>query len=77
MVLTRLEVDETDDSVTAAAFAHFFEGTCTAMIVPWFVAVPLTEPLGKRSIRDGHSNIEVPVTACRRTPDNALCNPDA
>lgn len=77
MVLTRLEVDETDDSVTASAFAHLIEGNCTAEIVPWFVAVPLTEPLGKRSILDGRSNSEVPVIDCRRTPDNALCQPKA
>jgi hypothetical protein len=76
-VLTRLEVDETHDSVTASAFAQIVEGTCTAMLVPWFVAVPLAEPLGKRSVRDGQSNSEVPVTDCRRTPDETLCNPEA
>jgi hypothetical protein len=69
---TKLQIDETADKVSIAAYAFKADGRCSAEIVPWYVVAPTEQPVGGRQLvtRAGET---IPVIDCGAEPAHARC----
>jgi hypothetical protein len=73
-VPTRLHLNESRDSVVVSAFAAtIHRGPCPLDIVPWFVEVPLSVPLGSRQLLSGLDNSAIRLVDCSRNSEHLWC----
>jgi hypothetical protein len=71
----RLHVEQGEKTVSIIVFAFDVSGggACTAQIVPWFIPLHLSAPLGERTITDAKSHKQVRVADCGVSPSDPWC----